>query len=72
MTMRVQDLSVALMRYFDLVPIDILRYQMDLKGCLVIRGQVAQWIVVWLADHSAVGSNPTAESICYFRFGQKH
>ena len=25
-----------------------------------------------ISDHTAVGSNPTAESNCYFRFSQKH
>ena len=45
---------------------------MDLKGCLVIRGPMAQWIVVWVSDHTTLGSNPTAESNCYFRFSQKH
>ena len=69
---RVQVLPVSEKLCLDLVQMDATRYLMDLKGYLVNRGQVAEWIVVWISVHTAVGSNPTAESNCYFRFSQKH
>ena len=57
---------------FNFAQMNTPRYQMDLKGFLVIRGPMAQWIVVWVSDHTTIGLNPTARSNCYFRFSQKH